>query len=269
MRQRINKYIHFYLSPRHKIVGWIFTILGFIGMTITLYLFSQSDLEISEISFEDDAIEKGTALNYYLPYLLPGLASAIFLLVGLVALLTRFLRKRKIIRLLMRNDPVQATVISNIQNFHVQVNNIPRREVVFKTLDGNTYEFRFYSEHMANVLREHTTLEIITNRKKAYPFISFFEQVTGDSKTDHEDNMVHSARRKADSTNSSDSGFDSFIEGAANFEKAGNIEAAISFYEGALQFKQDKMTARKLIALYRTTGERDKAEAMEKASSNW
>lgn len=178
MRDKINQYIHFYRTPGARIVGWIFLILGLIGTIIIAYLFSGSGLDISEISFDDDALENGTALNYYLPYLLPGAMFAIFWLVGFLMVFIGYLKKQRMIHLLMHATPIEALVVRNIQNFHVQLNRIPRREVLFKAKDGNSYEYHFFDEYLAHLLKENTVVEIVTKGKKAYPSVAFFECVT-------------------------------------------------------------------------------------------
>ena len=256
--------MNFYLTWTKKIIGFIFSGIGFTGLLIVSILFLNSDLELANLSFGDDALEKGTALNYYLPYLIPGLAFSVFLLVGLLIMLTYYRKKSQIMRLLMRTEPIQATVIRNIQNFHVQMNRMPRREVTFKTQDGNLYEYHFFSEQLASLFKENMVLDIVIDRKKAYPAISFFEQVT------NPDTYSESAMSgDATGANSKQTAFESFVESAQNFEKSGDKEGAISFYEGALGFQKDTIIAQKLIVLYRQTDKLDKITALEQEMKRW
>ncbi|MCR9172173.1 MAG: alkaline shock response membrane anchor protein AmaP [bacterium] len=265
MRRKIDKYIKYYLTLTTKLLGFIFSGIGLTGLTIVLILFANTDLELSELSFEDEALQDGTAINYYLPYLIPGLVFSIFSLVGLLILLFYYRKKARIVNLLMRTNPIKATVVRNILNFHVKVNNVPRREVTFKTDDGSLYEYRFFGEQLAAVLSENSALEIVVDGKKAYPAISFFEHVTEPSNS--------SRQRRSTSTHSSqppnESAFESFVESAENFEKMGDKESAISFYEGAISFKKDATVGRKLIVLYNLTDQNDKATKLEEEMKRW
>jgi len=255
VRRKAKKYLDFYLTWTKKLLGFIFSGIGFAGFLVVFILFLNSDLELAKLSFEEDALEKGTALNYYLPYLIPGLTFSIFLLIGLLILLFYYRKKQRIMRLLVRATPVEATVVRNIQNFHVQMNKMPRREVTFKTQDGSLYDYHFFSEQLASLFRENMVLDVVIDKKKAYPAISFFEKVTSAEVTNAPQPYV--------------TAFESFIESAQNFEKSGDKEAAISFYEGALEFQKDKITAQKLLVLYGQTGKTEKAAILEKEMADW
>ncbi|GAB5416245.1 MAG: hypothetical protein Crog4KO_11710 [Crocinitomicaceae bacterium] len=264
MRQRVKKYIGFYLSPTLKLLGIIFSLLGLVGTSIVAFFYFRSDLQFSAMSFEDDALEKGTALNYYLPYLIPGLVFIIFLLVGLLIVLRNVRKKERMIHLLSTSEPIDAKVVRNIQNFYVQMNNMPRREVLFSTNDGNRYEYHFFGEQLASLFRENMVLPIVVDKKKAYPAISFFEAASGNGPTNSGGIETPEPTSKTDG-----SAFDKFIESARNFETAGDKQGAISFYEGALSFKQDKTTAQLLIVLYRQMNQLEKANTLEKEIESW
>lgn len=119
--------------------------------------------------------------------------------------------------------------------------------------------FKLFSEHLASVLREHTALEIVIHKNKAYPAPSFYDQL-------FDGNSLKEQQNNSDSVNKA---HQSFAEGAKKFEDSGDLESAISFYESALAYKKDRLTASKLIQLYDKTNQNDKAKELREQSSSW
>lgn len=178
MKKAIEKqYLIIYLSPILKYMGVIFSVLGLIGVGIISYLLLQSDLNWSTYEFPLPENPSYGQLNLWLPYALPGGMGVLFLLIGSIILLRYFLKRSKILKTISQSTPESAVVVSNIQNFHVRMNSVPRREVIFSTKDGSIYVFKFFSEHLATLFKEGVEVPIITDGKKAYPAPEFFGEM--------------------------------------------------------------------------------------------
>lgn len=254
-----SEYVHFYLFSAYRLVGIIFAGFGFIGTAIVFISFMNSDLYLARLSFQEEAMMQGTSVVFYLPYLLPGLIFSLFFLIGAIIVALHYRKRRKILDMIRDTRPMKAVVISNVQNFHVRMNKIPRREVQFRTADGRTLLYRFFSERLASFLKENTEADILEHKGRAYPAPSFFDKIM-DSKEVNTSSAVDQSKEES---------FNSFVESAKNFEKSGDITSTISFYEGALSFKKDRIVAKKLLILYERNNETRKAQKLKTEMRAW
>lgn len=170
-----RNYLLLYLSPILKYIGVIFFALGGIGLGIIAVLLYGTNLNWKTFEFPLPENAHYGQLNLWLPYLIPGIAASLFIVIGLILLIRYYSKRKRIVNIINKRKSKNAVVTQNIQNFHVQVNNIPRREVSFKTEDGKTYTFKFFSEQLASLFRENETVPIITDKDKAYPSPMFME----------------------------------------------------------------------------------------------
>lgn len=74
---------------------------------------------------------------------------ALFLLIYLIVVAFQNGKTQKIRRLLSHGELKEAVVLSNIQNFYIQINHVPQRIVQFKA-DDVVYEYKFFSEAWAS-----------------------------------------------------------------------------------------------------------------------
>ena len=174
-----KEYIILYLSPMTKYLGFIFFLLGLVGLTIIAFLLRGSDLDWNTFEFEVPPNANYSQFNLWLPYMIPGIAAGIFFIVGGIILIRYFLKRAKILGKVTKSPAQNATVISNIQNFQVKTNNVPRREVSFKTEKGSVHVFKFFSEHLAVLFKEGHEVPIIIDGEKAYPSPAFFSTLLG------------------------------------------------------------------------------------------
>lgn len=172
-------YLKVVLSPIVRFLGILFTLIGIVGITIVIILLSNSDFDWNTMTFPSVEFAQENQFNYWLPYLIPGIMALLFFIIGIVLLLRYNFKKKRLLSLLNTQQAQDARIVQNIQNFHVTVNNVPRREVTFKTTDGYVYTFQFFGESMARQLQEGQTLPIITDGSAAYPTPDFFEQFEG------------------------------------------------------------------------------------------
>tara|TARA_B100000508_G_scaffold141093_1_gene146590 strand:+ start:103082 stop:103627 length:546 start_codon:yes stop_codon:yes gene_type:complete len=174
-----KEYLIIYLSPITKYLGFIFFSLGLIGLLIIGYLLALSDLNWETYTFPmPENVDYGQ-MNLWLPYMIPGIAAGLFFTIGGIILLRYYLKRTKILRTVSKRPSKKAIVIKNIQNFYVQVNNVPRREVSFQTEGGSVHVFKFFSEHLATLFKEGSEVEIVTDGDKAYPAPEFITKVLG------------------------------------------------------------------------------------------
>lgn len=179
MKKVRKEYLLIYLSPITKYIGYSFFILGFIGLVIIAFLLSNSDLNWNTFEFPLPENAQYGQLNLWLPYMIPGIAASIFFIVGAIFLLRYYYKRGKILNIVLKKSAQPATVIENIQNFYVKVNDVPRREVSFQTADGSIYYFKFFSEHLASIFNKGTEVHIITHKENAYPSPDFFNELLG------------------------------------------------------------------------------------------
>lgn len=196
-----------------------------------------------------------------LPYLIPFITSSIFLIVGLITLMFYSNKKKKIKKILKNGNRISAKVTRNIQNFHVKQNGVPKREVTFKSDLGDLYDFKFFGEEIAHLLKENSIVKIITmDKNKAIPAPEFYEELI-DSNQD--------SNHKTNLENQKNEAFDKWVSGAETFKKNGDLDAAASFYESALNYKNDKLIALHLLDLYKKLKEPDKEKQLREKIKNW
>ncbi len=172
-------YLKLVLSPTVRFLGILFTLIGIVGITIVMILLSNSDFDWNTKTFPSVELVEENQFNYWLPYLIPGTLALLLFIIGIVLLLRYNFKKKRLLSLLNTQQAKDARIVQNVQNFHVTVNNVPRREITFETTDGNVYTFRFFGESVARQFQEGQTIPIITDGSKAYPAPDFFEQFEG------------------------------------------------------------------------------------------
>lgn len=179
MKKSVQRvYINLVLSPIVRFLSILFTLLGIVGLTIIIILLINSDLDWSTMTFPTNAFNQGKQLNSWIPYMIPGIMATLFFLIGIILLLRYNFKKKRLLNMVKHQTPEQAKIIQNIQNFHVTVNNVPRREITFEHHTGARFTFKFFGESMARQFQEGRTIAIITDGEQAYPTPEFFEQFT-------------------------------------------------------------------------------------------
>lgn len=159
-------------NPAAKLLGIIFSGLGLLLFGIPLSLYIAFDNDPANF-FSTDPPE---VVLEWLPYFIPGLMGFVFLIVGLIMLRVNKRNVTRFKNLWRSGIKAEATVVSNIQNFHYRINDVPQRIVVFQTSAGKQFEFKFFSEILAQHLPMGTKLDIRYNRKgKAIPDVEFFK----------------------------------------------------------------------------------------------
>lgn len=184
-----RKLMRFYVSPMSKILGMIFLLLGVIGNTILFVILSNSDMNINEFTWNSAFTPPEGDSSGWSPYLIPWLACMILILTGIIMVISNRLKVAKFQSLLKHGDKVDAKVVSNIQNFRVQQQSYPRREVTFKTDDGNFYVYRFFGEELAKFFTENSIVKIVVGKsEKTIPDPDFIMQLM-DSESEEKMNI--------------------------------------------------------------------------------
>lgn len=149
----------------------ILLILGGIIAGVPLFLYFLLDNDPAHFfSLEGDHVLE------WLPYSIPFLGGVIIFLVAFFVSMSLNKNKKDIQKLWQTGKEEEARVISNTQNFHYRINDVPQRVVVFETLQGKKIcQFKFFGEQVAELLPMGTTLTICHNSEdQAVPTPSFF-----------------------------------------------------------------------------------------------
>jgi hypothetical protein len=217
------------VQPLHGIIGWVFLVIGLLMFGIVAFLYTlYGTVQLTDFD----------QVNLNLPFLIPGLAGLIFALVGGLILIFKRLKRQRIINTLRNGALKEGKVISNIQNFHYTVNNIPQRKVTFEA-EGQTYVYAFFGEEWAQVFSINAVFNIRTNRKGlAYPDPLFLESL-----------IRGSQQQKSDMNQAFSKGAQQMVQAAEKMLAQGDKAAALSYFDAAHDFKADATTYLKIIEL--------------------
>lgn len=149
--------------PNKGIVGIIMLIFVFVFCLIGgILYFIIGDNEIPAGSFPSIlgwTPKTATALILAITSAIIGL----FLLIYLIIVSYQNRKAQKIRRLLSAGDLREAVVVSNIQNFYIQINHVPQRIVQFK-VGEELYNYKFFSEPWASHFPVGATIKIRCDR---------------------------------------------------------------------------------------------------------
>lgn len=155
-------------TSARQIMGGVFGVLGLVMLLIVFILFVLQDKDSSH--FLDDRY-----VEDWLPYLISGVCGLLFAIIGLAVRLFSKAKTRKIRRLIKNGTRSEMRVVSNYQNFHRLLNNIPQRVVTFETESHEQFTFKFFNESLAQFFTIGTTMAVRHDDKgNAIPDPEFF-----------------------------------------------------------------------------------------------
>lgn len=228
-----------------KLVAFIFGALGLLGVIIILVIALINGFSFNQ--FVDAPFHESS-----LPYLLPGSAAILMLLIASISLLINLRKRKKINKLIKNGTRKEASIISSIQDFSVTNNKVPRRIVKFKTNDGQIYTFKSFDYGLVPHLTENKVVPIIHNEKgDIFPDPDFFiDQVDTQSSA---------------STKSFETQFaEKCIATGDEHLKNNNYQGALMAYEMAYDKETSQKVIQKIVEAHEKLGNSEKAEEYRK-----
>ena len=231
-----------YTYSAGKLMAFIFGALGLLGVLALVIIASINNFSINK--FLDAPLHES-----FIPYLLPGSAAILMLLIACIAFLINFRKRNKINQLIKNGTRKEASIVSSIQDFSVTNNKVPRRIVKFKTNDGQIYTFKSFDYGLVPHLTENKVVPIIHNEKgDIFPDPDFFiDQIENQSSTST-DSFETQFAEKCMST-----GNDHF--------KNKNYAGALMAYEMAFEKKTSDKVIRKIAEAHEKLGNSKEAKA--------
>lgn len=231
-----------YTYSAGKLMAFIFGALGLLGVIALVIIASINTFNINK--FLDSPFHESS-----LPYLLPGSAAILMLLIACITLLINFRKRNKINQLIKNGTRKEASIVSSIQDFSVTNNKVPRRIVKFKTNDGKIYTFKSFDYGLVPHLTESKVVPIIHNEKgDTFPDPDFFiDQIDNQSLT---------------STDSFETQFaEKCMSNGDDHFKNKNYAGALMAYEMAYEKETSEKVIRKIAEAHEKLGNSEEAKA--------